>query len=119
PAAEIPAAPSSKAPNKGAPGAQRAEDKLAQEVAILSRAGAEIHAGRPALALKMLEEHRRRFPSGVMAQERSAARARALCMLGRGAEAQSELARLSKLSPNSPHEARARKACGDALTKKN
>ena len=96
----------------------RSADSLAQEVAILSRAGAELHAGRPQAALTALDEHQRKFPSGVLTQERTAARVQALCALGRTNEAQAELARLARTSPNSPHEARARKACGSALTRK-
>jgi hypothetical protein len=92
-------------------------DSLAQEVAILSRASAKLHGGQPAAALGVLAEHQRRFPRGVLAQERIAARVQALCALGRVGEAKSELRRLSKVSPNSPHEARARKACGSALDK--
>ena len=91
-------------------------DSLAQEVAILSRAGAELHGGRAQAALSALEEHQRKFPGGMLTQERMAARVQALCALGRTKEAQSELARLARVSPNSPHEARARKACGAALT---
>jgi len=95
--------------------ARPAADGLAQEVAILSRAGAELHAGRPAAALAALAEHQRRFPAGVLTQERSAARAQALCALGRSKEARAELERLARMSPNSPLEAQARKACGSAL----
>ena len=86
-------------------------DNLAQEVAILSRASAELHAHRPAAALVALAEHQRRFPAGVLVEERTAARVQALCALGRTQEAKAELARLARMSPNSPHEARARKAC--------
>jgi hypothetical protein len=96
----------------------RSADSLAEEVAILSRAGAELHAGRPQAALTALGEHQRKFPSGVLTQERTAARVQALCALGRTKEAQSELARLARISPNSPHEARARKACGSVLAPK-
>ncbi|HEX6277552.1 MAG TPA: hypothetical protein VFZ53_31125, partial [Polyangiaceae bacterium] len=52
---------------------------LAGEVAILSRAGTELHAGHPSEALKELEEHRRAFPRGALVQERSAAKIQALC----------------------------------------
>jgi hypothetical protein len=97
----------------------RSADGLAEEVAILSRAGAELHAGRPQAALTALGEHQRKFPNGVLTQERTAARVQALCALGRTKEAQTELARLARISPNSPHEARARKACGSALAPKN
>jgi hypothetical protein len=89
---------------------------LAQEVAILSRASAELHAGRPAAALVALTEHQRKFPTGVLVEERTAARVQALCALGRTTEARAELGRLTRMSPNSPHEARARKACGFAVT---
>ena len=107
-----PMAPQAEPAPKRSPAASRSADNLAQEVAILSRASAELRAGRPAAALKALDEHQREFPSGVLAQERTAARIQALCALGRTKEAQPELARLSRTSPNSPHVARARKACG-------
>jgi hypothetical protein len=94
--------------------AVRPADSLAEEVAILSRAGAELHGGRPAAALTTLAEHQRRFPRGVLAQERTAARIQALCALGRNAEANAELERLARTSPNSPLNARARKACAPA-----
>jgi len=94
-------------------------DSLAQEVAILSRAGAELHAGNPQAALAALSEHQRKFPNGVLGQERTAARVQALCALGRMKEARSELSRLTRVSPNSPLEARARKACGSAIAEKN
>jgi TolA-binding protein len=94
-------------------------NRLAQEVAILSRASSELHAGRPAAALKALDEHQRKFPSGVLAQERTAARVRALCAMGRTGEAQVEFARLARTSPRSPHVARARKACGFSPTEEH
>ena len=110
--------PQAESVEKRAPVAQRPANSLAEEVAILSRASAELHAGRPAAALTVLDEHRRKFPRGVLAQERSSARVQALCALGRMKEALAELARLERISPNSPHVARARKACGSGLTEK-
>ncbi len=86
-------------------------DGLSDEVAILSRAETELHGGRPESALKALDEHERRFPRGVLAEERTAARIQALCALGRTAEADAQLARLERLSPHSAHEERARQAC--------
>lgn len=112
PRAPTPAGPAEKrvAPRPAASG-------LAQEVAILSRASAELHAGRPAAALAALDEHQRKFPGGVLAQERAAARIQALCALGRTGEARAAIARLARTSPTSPHLARARKACGLDQTK--
>jgi TolA-binding protein len=84
---------------------------LAQEVAILSRATSALHAGRPLDALKALDEHQRRFPSGALVEERRAARAQALCELGRRNEAEVELGRLAQSAPQSPQAARARQLC--------
>jgi hypothetical protein len=95
----------------------RPPNRLAQEVEILSRAGADVRGGRAVSALQALDEHERKFPSGALAEERSAARVQALCALGRTKDAEAELARLARLSPDSAQSARARKACGAALRK--
>jgi hypothetical protein len=91
-----------------------ARDRLAEEVAILSRAAHYLEAGRPSEALRAVDEHRRKFPSGVLTEERYAARVQALCALGRRDEAATELARLSQLTPQSPHLARAGQSCAAA-----
>ena len=103
---------------KRAPAAPRSADSLAKEIAMLSQASADLHAGRPAAALTVLDEHQRKFPHGELVQERTSGRIQALCALGRMTEAQAELARLTRTSPNSPHLARARKACGSGATQK-
>ncbi|MEI9948844.1 MAG: hypothetical protein WDO74_07625 [Pseudomonadota bacterium] len=89
----------------------RSRDGLAEEVALLSRAETELHAGRPAKALLALGEHQRKFPRGVLAEERTAARIQALCALGRNDEANAQLTQLLHISPKSAHEERARQAC--------
>jgi hypothetical protein len=89
----------------------RSRDRLAEEVEILSRAEADLHRGQASLALRSLEEHQRKFPNGALTAERRAARARALCALGRASEASAELTRLSRIAPGSPLERRAREAC--------
>lgn len=75
-------------------------DRLAEEVALISRAQNEISAGRSGNALKLLDEHQRKFPKGLLSEERVAARVQALCALGRTTEAS---AQLNRLSPNSLH----------------
>ncbi|HEY3494305.1 MAG TPA: hypothetical protein VGK73_06455 [Polyangiaceae bacterium] len=90
------------------PTRQKSSDRLAEEVAILSRAQTELHAERFAESLRMLDEHARKFPRGALAQERRATRIQALCGMDRMAEAEAELA---KLAPGSVHEGRARQAC--------
>ena len=85
-----------------------ARDSLSEEVAILSRAETDLHSGKPAEALKLLNEHERKFGNGLLTEERIAARVQALCALGRTAEADAQLARLS---PKSLQGEQARQAC--------
>lgn len=93
----------------------RARDSLAEEVALLTRAESELHRGRTAKALELLNEHDRRFPGGSLAEERMAARVQALCTLGRMNEGSAQLA---KLKPGSLHTEGARKACAAPPTTK-
>lgn len=93
---------------------RRPSDRLAEEVAILSRAETELHAGRYQRALVVLAEHERKFPRGTLTQERVAARIRALCGMGRTSEANTLLARLS---PGSVHAGRTREACAAGAQK--
>jgi hypothetical protein len=88
--------------------ARPGQDRLAQEVALLTHATSDLHAGRAADALKVLDEYQRKFPKGLLTEERRAAKAQALCSLGRRSEAQAELARLA---PQSPAAARAKQVC--------
>lgn len=88
-------------------------DHLAREVALLSRATSELRAGRAATALKVLGEHQRRFPSGVLIEERRAAKAQALCLVGRVREGRAVLA---QLTPQSPAAASAQQVCDRAVS---
>ena len=96
------------------PAARKAStnDRLGEEVALLSRATSQLRGGNAAAALELLEQHRRQFPSGRLVEERRAARAQALCALGDRGGAQVELARLASSAPRSPHVVRAQRACG-------
>ena len=89
-----------------------AADRLAEEVSILSRAMTVLRSGNPGEALRLLETHRQQFPSGRLVEERRAGRVQALCALGRRSEAESELSKLERAAPRSPHVARAKRACG-------
>jgi len=116
PTANVPETPPAIAPAPAAPeehprSARRPSDRLAEEVAILSRAEKDLHAGRFGSALRALGEHQSRFPNGALSQERLAARVHVLCAMGRTSEAEAELARLRRLSPKSPHADRAGDAC--------
>lgn len=102
-------------PEARAPAKRGSSERLAEEVAILSRAETDLHAGRFADALRLLGEHERKFPRGTLVQERVAARVRALCALGRVKDADAELVRVS---PGSLHEGRLREACGASARRK-
>lgn len=93
-----------------------AADRLAEEVSILSKATSELRGGRPAEALRLLTDHQRRFPAGRLVEERRAAKIQALCALGNRQAAESELGRLARSAPRSPHLARAQQACGPFKT---
>jgi hypothetical protein len=84
---------------------------LSDEVAILTRAETELHGGRAESALRLLNEHERRFRNGILAEERTAARIQALCALGRVSEADVLRARLS---PKSLHGEQTKKACSSS-----
>lgn len=104
PPASAPVAPVAATPSAG----RRAPDPLAQEVRLLSQATNALRAGRAAAALRVLDVHQRRFPAGALTEERRAAKAQALCLLGRISEGRSEL---SRLPPNSPSAARGAQVC--------
>jgi len=87
-------------------------NEIGQEVELLSKAQAALSRGRPQEALEALSEHARRFPRGVLTEERTATRARTLCALGRRQEAEAELTRIERLNPTSAYLARARESCG-------
>jgi len=110
PAEQAPPAPATSAepPSSSPATAPRRQDALTQEVALLSRAVAALNAGRAGEALTTLNEHQRQFPRGILGAERQAAKAQALCSLGRVGQGRAELARLS---PKSPAASRAKQVC--------
>ena len=83
-----------------------------QELALIQSATRALHRGAPARALGVLGEHARRFPSGVLAEERRALRVLSLCELGRTSEGVRERDRFLARHPRSPLAERVRAACG-------
>jgi len=104
-------APSAKPALEPKAPAQPAQDALAQEVALLSKATSNLRAGRAGAALRLLDEHQRKFPNGMLTVERRAVRAQALCTLKRVSEGRAELA---QLAPQSPAAGRAKQLCDAA-----
>jgi hypothetical protein len=91
-------------------------DRLAQEVALLSRATSALRTGRADEALRVLAVHQQRFAGGVLKEERLAAKAQALCLLGRVREGRAEL---SRLAPELPTAGRARDVCDTAARQRD
>lgn len=95
--------------------ASPSEDSLlAAEVAVLDRATAALRSGQAARSLQWLAEHERRFPAGRLVDVRKATRVRALCRLGRAAQARTEAAALRAEHPGSAVAKRVPDSCEDA-----
>jgi RNA polymerase sigma-70 factor (ECF subfamily) len=87
-------------------------DALAEETRILREANAAMQKGDAESALSLLSEHGRRFPAGVLAEERDVERVLALCGAGRVADARVEATRFLTDRPRSPLAGRVRTSCG-------
>jgi hypothetical protein len=113
PRASAPSAPrgiASHAPAEPLPVA--AHDALAEETRLLRQADAATRGGDGRRALELLDEHARRFPRGVLAEERGAERVLALCAAGRIGEARAAATRFLADRPQSPLAGRVRASCG-------
>jgi len=85
---------------------------LAEERSLVERAQLALRDGNPARALELLDQHARRYPAGLLVEERRAARVLALCRLGRLDAAKDESNRLVAETPDSPLAPRVRRSCG-------
>jgi outer membrane biosynthesis protein TonB len=106
----VPAALPASTASAGARTASAGMDALQGELALVRAAHDALRAGRPDVALERMDQHRRDYPNGALAEERDALRVSAICALGRPdgrSEAQAFLAN----HPESPFVARIRDAC--------
>lgn len=94
-----------KAVNRGTP------STLEAELALLGKAQRALKSGQPNEALRALEEHARRFPSGVLSAERTGVKPVALCQAGRLDEGRSAARSYLRVVPNSVLSKRIRVAC--------
>jgi hypothetical protein len=89
---------------------------LHDEAALLQSAQRALAAQQPDQALATLAEHERRFPAGVLREERQAARILAYCGVGRVDEARALVRTFAHSSPRSVLIPRLADSCaGDAL----
>ncbi|MBX3274540.1 MAG: hypothetical protein KF729_30020 [Sandaracinaceae bacterium] len=87
------------------------DSTLSEELVLLREAQRAMQADQPAVALSHLDAHARRFPSGILEEEREAARVLALCRAERVDEARALARRFLAERPRSPHRARVHAAC--------
>lgn len=111
----VPAHPSESAaaaPLPTAPAATVTTPEAEGEAALLQRARAAIDAGDGVTALDALDAHERRFPSGLLADQRAAERVVALCTIAKGAVARERAEHFLAERPRSQQANRIRRACG-------
>ncbi len=104
---EVPAVPtppaeaaSAEPPGASKPAAKPTPPAQLSEAELLEQARSGLR-GDPARALARANEHRGRFPSGALVQEREVIAIKALRLLGRTAEADSRAAAFAKAFPGS------------------
>lgn len=85
---------------------------IQSELELIRRAQKHLHRGEDAAALALLAEHARRFPNGVLTQERDASRVSALCQAGDVVAARALAEQFLQRSPQSPFADRVRNSCG-------
>jgi hypothetical protein len=111
PSKAVPSAPSVAAFPLSPPRARA--PRLREETRLLERAQKARAQGRPDVALGILHEYARAFPSGVLRSESLGARVLCLCELGRAAEAQALAEQLVRSDPGSPLIPRLSQSCVD------
>ena len=82
---------------------------LHEESALLAKARGELRGGDANAALATLGEAEKKFPDGVLAQEREALTIEATLKAGRTDEAQARTDAFASKYPSSPHVARLRR----------
>jgi hypothetical protein len=92
------------------PAANDTAEAARAEARLVGAAREALQHGDPGRALVVLEETQRRFPDGILLQEREALSISALAAVGRKAEAASRASVFLRAFPNSPHAERVRTA---------
>ncbi len=98
-AAELPAP--KKSDRDAAPRRSNRADAHTLELGVLQRARAAVASGQFPTALEAIAEHQRRFPTGILQEEREALRVKALAGLGKTEEARKAARRFGEKFPNS------------------
>lgn len=102
-----PSEPAVEAPNEPEPETEPAPAAPLDEGELLERARRRVRSS-PAGALRLLRTHRRRFPAGVLSEERDALWVEALHRRGRVDEARASFDAFARAYPGSVHRVRLR-----------
>jgi hypothetical protein len=86
-------------------------DDVDSELSLLSSARTALAAHRPDLALQALDRDAREHPASPLREERAYTRIRALCELGRSADARRDADRFIAVWPTSLYRARIERSC--------
>lgn len=86
---------------------------LAQEAALLRRARAQLRDGDATAALRVLDEHSRRFAEGALVEEALVLRIDARCAAGQTERARADADTFLRRHAGSPLAARVRRACAE------
>jgi hypothetical protein len=109
--AEPPSASSSKAPR--APSAMPSQDDaLERETRLWRKANHALNDGQWVESLRLLDQHAREFPRGVLADERAVERIVVLCHMGHDEQAAREAAAFLATHPRSLLRGRVESTCG-------
>jgi hypothetical protein len=87
---------------------------IKEELELVRAAQQALNRGEPEAALALLAQHARKFPSGVLFEDREASRVFALCRLGNVAGARAAADAFIRRAPRSPFLDRVRAACRQA-----
>jgi hypothetical protein len=104
---DLPAAPTGRSGSGGvpapvaSPASRGAQSQLAAERQLLDRARGALEQEDGAAALATIAEHERKYPDGILVQEREAMAVRALLLLGRAPEARARADRFKSRFPDS------------------
>lgn len=95
-----------------APAQADPQSTLDAELALLTSAKKAINDSDPTRSLAILDEHQRKYPDGILAEERASTRVFALCAANRTAEAKTSAQDFLAKYPRSPSAPRVRASCG-------
>jgi hypothetical protein len=95
-----------------APAASTGTQGTGDDLDLLSGARQALASHQAGTALVLLDEDRKKFPRSPYGEERSYTRVRALCELGRTAEARAEVDGFVRAWPSSMYSAGIRRSCG-------